>query len=207
MRIRWRSTAWSNGASSGLAGVGTGRAGARERRSQDRYDAREREREKVTAAKSKGMRGRRRRGMGSTPPRAVLFIGGPPNLFVVVPSTVQCASTALSQELRAKIQLDFLLRPKSEYRSSAKKTTLGRPDGTSFHKPPRPINIGLWQIILPNRPSTCQKRANITWITPRYQAAYDLIGSRIRGYTSRLRPHWIQSGAEYIARLLLAPGP
>jgi hypothetical protein len=46
MRIRWRSTAWSDGARSGLAGVGTGRAGARERRSQDRYDARERERER-----------------------------------------------------------------------------------------------------------------------------------------------------------------
>jgi hypothetical protein len=53
--------------------------------------------------------GGRRRGMGSTPPQAVLFIGGPPNLFVAVPSTVQCASRALSRELREKIKADFSL--------------------------------------------------------------------------------------------------
>jgi hypothetical protein len=94
------------------------------------------------------------KGMGSTPPQAVLFIGGPPNLSVAVPSIVQCASTALSRELCTKIQADFSLRPKSEFRSSAKKTTSGRPDGKSFCKPPRHINISLWQIILPNRPST-----------------------------------------------------
>jgi hypothetical protein len=40
--------------------------------------------------------GGRQRGMGSTPPWAILFIGGPPNLSVAVPSTVQYASMALS---------------------------------------------------------------------------------------------------------------
>jgi hypothetical protein len=92
--------------------------------------------------------GGRRRGMGSTPPRAILFIGGPPNLSIVVPSTVQCASIALSREVREKIKAEFSLsksqlRPKSEFRSLVKKTTSGRPDGKSFCKPPRHINIGL----------------------------------------------------------------
>jgi hypothetical protein len=40
------------------------------------------------------------------------------------------------------------------YPQQVKKTTSGRPDGKSFCKPPRHINIGLWQIILPNQPST-----------------------------------------------------
>jgi hypothetical protein len=35
------------------------------------------------------------RGMGSTSTRAALFIGGPPNLPVAVPSALQYASTAL----------------------------------------------------------------------------------------------------------------
>jgi hypothetical protein len=45
--------------------------------------------------------------MGSTPPRATLFIGGPLNLSVEVPSTVQNASTALSREVREKIKAEF----------------------------------------------------------------------------------------------------
>jgi hypothetical protein len=63
--------------------------------------------------------------MGSTPPRAALFIGGPPNLPVAVPSAVQHASTALFREVREKIKADFPLTDyyydlNSEFRSSAK---------------------------------------------------------------------------------------
>jgi hypothetical protein len=84
--------------------------------------------------------------------------GGPPNLSVAVPSTVQNASTTLPREVREKIKADFSrsksqLRPKSEFRLLVKKTTSGRPDGKSFYNPPCHINIGLWQIISPNRPS------------------------------------------------------
>jgi hypothetical protein len=43
---------------------------------------------------------RKAKGMGSTPPRVTLFIGGPPNLSVAVPSTVQSASTVLFREVR-----------------------------------------------------------------------------------------------------------
>jgi hypothetical protein len=92
---------------------------------------------------------------GSTPPRVSLFIGGPPNLSVAAPSTVQCASTALSREIREKIKEEFSrnkpkLRPKSEFRSLAKKTTSGSPDGKPFCRPPHHVDISLWQIILPN---------------------------------------------------------
>jgi hypothetical protein len=45
--------------------------------------------------------------MGSIPLRAVLFIGGPLNLSVPVPSTVQSASMALSQEICEKIEAEF----------------------------------------------------------------------------------------------------
>jgi hypothetical protein len=47
--------------------------------------------------------------MGSTPTRAALFIGGPPNLPVAVPSAVQHAPTALFREVREKIKADFSL--------------------------------------------------------------------------------------------------
>jgi hypothetical protein len=80
-----------------------GRVGAGARRPQDRY-----EREKAVEGEEKATGGRRKR-MGSTPPRAILFIGGPPNLSVAVPSTVQCASTALSREVCEKIKADFPL--------------------------------------------------------------------------------------------------
>jgi hypothetical protein len=78
------------------------RVGAGVRQSQDRYGA-------VATAVEERVTGGRRRGMGSTPPQAALFIGGPPNLPVVVPSIVQHASTALSREVREKIKADFSL--------------------------------------------------------------------------------------------------
>jgi hypothetical protein len=46
------------------------------------------------------------KGIGSTP---TLFIGGPPNLSVVAPCSVQHAPTALSREVREKIEADFSL--------------------------------------------------------------------------------------------------
>jgi hypothetical protein len=48
--------------------------------------------------------------MGSTPPRTTLFIGGPPNLPVAVPSVVQHVSTALFREVREKIKADFSVK-------------------------------------------------------------------------------------------------
>jgi hypothetical protein len=47
--------------------------------------------------------------MGSTPTRAALFIGGPPNLSVAVSATVQHAATALFREVREKIKADCSL--------------------------------------------------------------------------------------------------
>jgi hypothetical protein len=76
-----------------------GRVGTEARRSQDLYGA-ERERKQWEEDE---------RRMGSTLPWAALFIGGPPNLSVAAPSTVQYASTALSHEVRKKIKADFSL--------------------------------------------------------------------------------------------------
>jgi hypothetical protein len=83
-----------------------GRARARARRLQGRN--------KATAAGKRWEWKRERRegeerGMGSTPTRAALFIGGPPNLLVAVPSTVQHASTALFRHVREKNKADFSL--------------------------------------------------------------------------------------------------
>jgi hypothetical protein len=147
--IRRRMMARSSDASTCLAGGG-GRMDGRGSKAVARSLRCTRERESD---------GGRRRGIGSTPPRAALFIGRPPNLSILVPSTVQYASTAPSREVREKIKVDFWrsksqLQPKSEFRSLVKKTTSGRPHGKSFCKSPRYINIGLWQIISPNRPST-----------------------------------------------------
>jgi hypothetical protein len=63
--------------------------------------------------------------MGSAPPRLTLFIEGPPKLSIVDPCFVQQAPTSLSREVREKIEADVsltdqVLRPKSEFRSSAK---------------------------------------------------------------------------------------
>jgi hypothetical protein len=65
---------------------------------------------KIAGQRRKRKRQRREeeeRGMGSTPPRAALFIGGPPNLPVAVPSAVQRASTALFSKVREQIKADF----------------------------------------------------------------------------------------------------
>jgi hypothetical protein len=75
------------------------------------------------------------RRMGSTSPWAALFIGGPPNLSVTVPSTVQHASMALFREVREKIKVDFSLTDYSYDlnlslgRQINNKTTSGRLDG------------------------------------------------------------------------------
>jgi hypothetical protein len=54
--------------------------------------------------------GRKTKGNGVNPASGLLiYRGGPPNLSVAVPSTVQCASTALSREVREKIKADFSL--------------------------------------------------------------------------------------------------
>jgi hypothetical protein len=62
--------------------------------------------------------------MGSTSPRAALFMGGSRNPPVAVPSAVQHVSTALFREVREKIKADFSLTHynydlNSEFRSSA----------------------------------------------------------------------------------------
>jgi hypothetical protein len=81
-----------------------GHVGAEARQSQDRYGAvRERKRWKQQRQEEE------ERGMGSTPPWAALFIGGPANLSVAAPSTIQYASTTPSQEVREKIKADFSL--------------------------------------------------------------------------------------------------
>jgi hypothetical protein len=72
-------------------------------RSQESYDGR-----KATGVEARVTRGRRK-GMGSTPTRAALFMGGPLNLPVAVPSAVQHAPTALFREVREKIKADFSL--------------------------------------------------------------------------------------------------
>jgi hypothetical protein len=49
------------------------------------------------------------KGMGSTPPRLTLFIGGPPNLSVAAPCSIQHAPADLSREAREKIEADSSL--------------------------------------------------------------------------------------------------
>jgi hypothetical protein len=85
-----RSVARGGGASAWLAGLGGWtHAHSEARRTQDRYGG-----GKVTTVEAKATRGRRK-GNEVNPPRAALFIGGPPNLPVAVPSAVQRASTSL----------------------------------------------------------------------------------------------------------------
>jgi hypothetical protein len=80
--------------------------------------------------------------MGSTLPRTALFIGGPSNLPVAVPSAVQHASKALFREVREKIKADFSLTDYSDDlnlsldRQLNKKTTSGRPDGKHILQAP-----------------------------------------------------------------------
>jgi hypothetical protein len=105
-RMRKRSTSRSGGASTSLGGAG-GWTGGRGSKTVARLLRRD-EREKAMEVEATATGGRRR-GMGSTPPRAVLFIGGPTDLSIAVPSTVQHASTALSREVREKIKADFSL--------------------------------------------------------------------------------------------------
>jgi hypothetical protein len=82
----------------------------------------------VAQKESKGDGGERKKtkGLGSPSTQVTLFIGGPPNLSVAAPCSIQHAPTALSREVREKIEADFsltdqALRPKSEFRSSAKR--------------------------------------------------------------------------------------
>jgi hypothetical protein len=122
-RMRRRNTARSGSASVSSAAGGSWASGHRSTAVARFTAARERERESDRSDSDRD--GRKTKGMGSTPPRVTLFIGGPPNLSVAVPSTVQSASMALSREVCEKIKADFslidqVLRPKSEFRSSAK---------------------------------------------------------------------------------------
>jgi hypothetical protein len=94
--------------------VEVGRTGAEARRSQDRCSTKE--------SKGDGSERNKTKGMGSPLTRLTLFIGGPPNLSVAAPCSVQHAPTALSREVREKIEADFsltdqVLRPKSGFRS------------------------------------------------------------------------------------------
>jgi hypothetical protein len=88
--------------------------------------AREHRGRKIAVARKEeegdGSERKKTKGMGTTPTRATLFIGGPPNLSVVAPCSVQHAPTVLSREVREKIEADFsltneVLQPKSEFRS------------------------------------------------------------------------------------------
>jgi hypothetical protein len=87
--------------------------------------------------------------MGSTPPRAALFIGGPLNLPVAVPFVIQHTPMDLFREVREKILVVSSLIGSShdlnsEFRSPAgHKLSSGRPDGNQVNKPPRHINLGL----------------------------------------------------------------
>jgi hypothetical protein len=98
--------------------VEAGHTGVGARRSQDHCSTKESDGDGSEMKKTKGM--------GSPPTRLTLFIGGPPNLSVAAPCSVQHAPTALSREVREKIEADFsligqALRPKFEFRSSAKR--------------------------------------------------------------------------------------
>jgi hypothetical protein len=129
-RMRKRSTVWSGGASTCLAGAGAwmGARGrktvARElRRRESDDDGSESDRRKM-----KGEWGLPRLG----PP---YFLGGPPNLPIAIPSAVQHTSTTIFREVCTKIKADFLL---TDYNYDLnlslglqlnKKTPSGRPDG------------------------------------------------------------------------------
>jgi hypothetical protein len=90
------------------------RTGVGARRSQDRCSTKESEGGRSERKKTKEM--------GSPPTRLTLFIGGPPNLSVAAPCSVQHTPTALSREVREKIEADFSLtdqvsRPKFGFTS------------------------------------------------------------------------------------------
>jgi hypothetical protein len=99
------------------------------------------------------------KGNGVNPAPGRPIYRGPLNLSVAVPSTTQNAPTALSREIREKIKAEFSptdynydlnlslgRKPKRQYQVVLMEN--------HFCKLPHHINIGLWQIILPNRPST-----------------------------------------------------
>jgi hypothetical protein len=72
--------------------------------------------------------------MGSTPTQAALFIGGPLDLPVAVPSAVQHASTALFREIREKIAPNSR---DSEFRSSTDNNiSSGHPDNKQVQQAP-----------------------------------------------------------------------
>jgi hypothetical protein len=72
--------------------------------------------------------------MGSTPTQAALFIGGPLDLPVAVPSAVQHASTALFREIREKIAPNSR---DSEFRSSTDNNiSSGLPDNKQVQQAP-----------------------------------------------------------------------
>jgi hypothetical protein len=114
------------------------------RRSQDRYSAGERE----SDGSGSDSDGRKTKGNGVKPASGHPIHRGSTE-------SIRCGSFHRTIHLNGSIprssQEDpgrFLanrlqLRPKSEFRSSAKKTTSGRPDGKTFCKPLHHVNLGL----------------------------------------------------------------
>jgi hypothetical protein len=68
-----------------------------------------RERERDCGGRESDSDGRKMKGNGVNPASGRPIYRGPPNLSIAVPSTVQCASTALSREVREKIKAEFSL--------------------------------------------------------------------------------------------------
>jgi hypothetical protein len=96
--------------------------GAGERRPQGRCSTKKGESDR---SEGDGSERKKTKGMGSTPPRLTLFIEGSTQSSIAAPCSVQHAPTALSRAVSEKIKADFsptdqALRPKPEFRSSAK---------------------------------------------------------------------------------------
>jgi hypothetical protein len=94
--------------------VEAGRTGVGARQSQDHRSTKDSDDDGSETKKTKGMR--------SPPTRLTLFIGGPSNLSVAAPCSVQHGPTTLSREVHEKNEADFsltdqVLRPKSGFSS------------------------------------------------------------------------------------------
>jgi hypothetical protein len=93
---------WSDGASSGLAGVGSWTSGCKGVAVARSLQSK---RQRATGATATARKKTKGNGVNPAPGRPIYR--GPLNLFVAVPSTVQNASTALSREISEKIKAEF----------------------------------------------------------------------------------------------------
>jgi hypothetical protein len=144
-RMRKRSTARSGGASTSLAGVGSWTSG-RGSKAVARSLRRMRERESDRSGSDSN--GRKTKGNEVNPASGrPIYRGSTESIRCGSFHCTICLNGSIPRSSREDQGGFFAnrlqLRPKSEFRSLAKKTTSCRPDGKSFCKTPHHVNLGL----------------------------------------------------------------